>query len=64
MNIWDEFIQTLNDEINNLRVALGHGSANTYDEYTQMVGTLSGLEWARDHLTDIVKKRIYDEEEE
>jgi len=64
MNIWDEFNQTLNEEIKKLRVALGHGSAGSYAEYTQMVGNLSGLEWARDNLTDIVKKRIYDEEEE
>jgi len=64
MTIWDEFVQTLNEEINNLRVSLGNGSASDYAEYRQMVGTLSGLEWSRDHLTDIVKKRIYDEDEE
>ena len=64
MTIWDEFVQTLNEEINNLRVSLGNGSASDYAEYKQMVGTLAGLEWSRDRLTDIVKKRIYDEEEE
>jgi|TARA_B110000285_G_scaffold197677_1_gene229536 hypothetical protein len=64
MTIWDEFVQTLNEEINNLRVSLGNGSASDYAEYKQMVGTLAGLEWSRDRLTDIVKKRIYDEDEE
>lgn len=64
MTIWDEFVQTLNEEINNLRVSLGNGSASDYAEYRQMVGTLAGLEWSRDRLTDIVKKRIYDEDEE
>ena len=64
MTIWDEFVQTLNEEINNLRLSLGNGRAGDYAEYRQMVGTLAGLEWSRDHLTDIVKKRIYDEDEE
>jgi len=64
MTIWDEFVQTLNEEINNLRLSLGNGSAGDYAEYRQMVGTLAGLEWSRDRLTDIVKKRIYDEDEE
>jgi hypothetical protein len=64
MTIWDEFVQTLNEEINNLRVSLGNGSSSDYAEYRQIVGTLTGLEWARDRLTDIVKKRIYDEDEE
>jgi len=64
MTIWDEFVQTLNEEINNLRLSLGNGSAGDYAEYRQIVGTLTGLEWARDRLTDIVKKRIYDEDEE
>jgi hypothetical protein len=64
MTIWDEFVQTLNEEINNLRLSLGNGSASDYAEYRQIVGTLVGLEWSRDRLTDIVKKRIYDEDEE
>ena len=40
MTIWDEFVQTLNEEINNLRVSLGNGSASDYAEYKQMVGTV------------------------
>ena len=64
MDIWDEIVQELNQEINQLRITLGNGSAEDYSHYRQIVGSISGLEWARDNLTTIVKKRIYMEEEE
>ena len=64
MDIWDEITQELNQEINQLRITLGNGSAEAYSHYRQVVGSISGLEWARDNLTTIVKKRIYMEEEE
>ena len=64
MDIWDEIVQELNQEINQLRVTLGNGSAEDYPHYRQVVGSISGLEWARDNLTSIVKNRIYMEEEE
>jgi hypothetical protein len=64
MDIWDEVIQEFNKEINQLRITLGNGSAEDYPHYKQIVGSISGLEWARDNLTSIVKKRIYMEEEE
>ena len=62
MEIWDEVIQEFNEEINKLRVSLGNGSAEDYAHYRQMVGSISSLEWARNNLTDIVKKRFYHEE--
>jgi hypothetical protein len=64
MDIWDEIVQELNQEINQLRITIGNGSAEDYPHYRQVVGSISGLEWARDNLTSIVKKRIYMEEEE
>ncbi len=64
MDTRDEIGQELNQEINQLRVTLGNGSAEDYPHYRQVVGSISGLEWARDNLTSIVKKRIYMEEEE
>ena len=63
MEIWDEVIKEYNKEINNLRLALGNGSAEDYSDYRQIVGSISSLEWARDNLTDLVKKRIYMEDE-
>ena len=64
MDIWDEVITEFNNEINNLRVTLGNGSAEDYPHYRQIVGTISSLEWARDNLTQIIKKRIYMEDED
>ena len=63
MEIWDEVVKEYNNEINNLRLTLGNGSAEDYSHYRQIVGSISSLEWARDNLTDIVKKRIYMEDE-
>ena len=64
MDIWDEVITEFNNEINYLRVTLGNGSAEDYPHYRQIVGSISSLEWARDNLTQIIKKRIYMEDED
>ena len=64
MNIWDEVVQGFNEEINKLRLTLSNGSAEDYSHYRQIVGSISSLEWARDNLTDIVKKRMYMEDDE
>ena len=64
MEIWDEVVKEYNNESNNLRLTLGNGSAEDYSHYRQIVGSISSLEWARDNLTDIVKKRIYMEDED
>ncbi len=63
MDIWDEIVTEYNKEINSLRLTLGNGSAEDYSHYRQIVGSISSLEWARDNLTDLVKKRIYMEDE-
>jgi len=62
-DIWDEVVTEYNKEINSLRLTLGNGSAEDYSHYRQIVGSISSLEWARDNLTNIVKKRIYMEDE-
>ena len=62
MDIWDEIIKQFDVEINKLQSDLGNGSAQDYPHYRQLVGSISGLEWARTNLTDIVKKRMYSEE--
>jgi len=64
MDIWDEIITEYNKEINSLRLTLGNGSAEDYAHYRQIVGSISSLEWARDNLTDIVKQRMYKEDED
>ena len=64
MDIWDEVVQEFNEEINKLRVTLGNGSAEDYSHYRQIVGSISGIEWSRDNLTTIFKKRMYMEDKE
>ena len=64
MNIWDEVVSEFNTEIHNLRLTLSNGSAEDYAHYKQIVGSVNGIEWARDNLTDIIKKRMYTEDEE
>ena len=64
MELWDEVIQEFNEEIQRLRLSLGNGSADDYAHYRQLVGSIQGLEWARINLNDIIKKRMYSEEEE
>jgi hypothetical protein len=51
------------EQISKLEATLSNGSAEDYSHYRQIVGSISGLEWARDNLIDIVKKRIYTEDD-
>jgi len=64
MEVWDEVIKEFNQEINTLRISLGNGSAEDYSHYRQIVGSISSLEWARNNLTEIIKKRMYAEDED
>ena len=62
MDIWDEVVQGFNSEIERLKTSLGDGSPEDYAHYRQVVGSIQGLEWARNNLTEIIKKRIYEED--
>ena len=62
MNIWEEVCREFDSEIERLKISLGNGSAEDYSHYRQLVGSISGLEWARTNLTDIVKKRMDSDE--
>ena len=64
MEVWDEVVREFNQEINSLRISLGNGSAEDYPHYRQIVGSISSLEWARNNLTEIIKKRMYAEDED
>ena len=64
MEIWDEVVQEVNEEIQNLRTTLASGADVDYPHYRQLVGSIQGLEWARGNLTDIIKKRTYADDEE
>tara|TARA_R100001015_G_C4630566_1_gene192286 strand:+ start:137 stop:325 length:189 start_codon:yes stop_codon:yes gene_type:complete len=62
MDIWDEIIKDFDSQINKLQGDLGNGSAQDYPHYRQIVGSISGLEWAKQNLKNIVKNRLYQEE--
>jgi len=62
MEIWDEVIQEFNLEIERLKVSLGQGAAEDYSHYRQLVGSIQGLEWSRENLTNLIKKRTYGED--
>ena len=42
---------------------IGNGVAEDFAHYRQVVGSINSLEWARDNLTDIIKKRTYGDDD-
>ena len=40
---------------------LASGAIEDYNHYKQIVGTISGIEWSKNNLITIIKKRIEDE---
>ena len=64
MDVWDEVVKEFNDELNKLRNSVSDGQADNFAHYRQLVGQIYGIEWSRNKLTDIVKKRIYEDEED
>ena len=63
MDIWDEVITSFNQEIENLKNSLASGSIEDYAHYRQLVGSISSIEWSRQQLTDILKRRQHSDEE-
>ena len=64
MDIWDDVIQSYNKEIEGLKNSLASGSMEDYAHYRQLVGSISGIEWSRQQLTDIIKRRHHADDEE
>ena len=62
MEIWDEIIQEFNSEIERLKASLGDGAAEDFAHYRQLVGSIQGLEWSKENLTTLIKKRTYSED--
>ena len=61
MDIWDEVVKAYSDEIQKLKNELGSGLAEDHEHYRQIVGSIYGIEWARQKLNDIIKKRTYND---
>ena len=64
MDIWDEVIKSYNKEIEGLKNSLASGSMEDYAHYRQLVGSINGIEWSRQQLTDIIKRRQHSDEED
>jgi len=64
MDIWDEVIKEYNNELDKLRITVSSGQAEDFAHYRQLVGLIQGIEWSRNNLTNIMKKNMYDEEDE
>ena len=63
MEIFDEIIKRYADEIQNLKNTLANGNADSYESYKQLVGTITGIEWARTQFIETLKQRNYTEED-
>ena len=63
MEIWDEVIKEYNNELNTLKNIIGGGKAESYSHYRELVGHIHGIEWSREIFTNVIKTRIYEEEE-
>ena len=63
MNIYEEISQEYDKQIEELKNLLSYGSASSYADYRQIVGRIEGIELSKDNLVNIVKTRIYSEEE-
>ena len=64
MEIWNEVVLEFNEELDKLKNNLGEGMAVDYSHYRQIVGSIAGIQWARDNLTSIYKKRLQMEDDE
>jgi|TARA_R110000796_G_scaffold5146_4_gene19493 hypothetical protein len=63
MDIFDEIIKRYAAEIQNLKNTLADGNADSYESYKQLVGTITGIEWARTQFIETLKQRNYTEED-
>jgi hypothetical protein len=64
MDIWDEIVQEYNKEIENLKNSLASGGIEDYAHYRQLVGSISSIEWCRQTVGDILKRRQHSDDEE
>ena len=63
MTLWEEITKELDKQVEDLKNLLAYGSASSYADYRQIVGRIEGIELSKDNLINIVKTRIYSEEE-
>tara|TARA_R110002020_G_scaffold93435_2_gene225447 strand:- start:165 stop:356 length:192 start_codon:yes stop_codon:yes gene_type:complete len=63
MDLFETIAYTYQEEIDKFKNVLAQGQIDNYENYRQMVGYISGIEWAKQNLRDIAHKHLYIEEE-
>ncbi len=58
MDMFQEIKEAFSEQQEKLKVLLATGQVEDYNQYKQIVGTLSGIEWAYTELTRIVNNRM------
>ena len=58
MDIFQEIKDAFQFKQESLKNLLAEGQVEDYNQYKQIVGTLSGIEWAYTELTRIVNNRM------
>tara|TARA_R110000782_G_scaffold50725_1_gene109809 strand:+ start:51 stop:236 length:186 start_codon:yes stop_codon:yes gene_type:complete len=61
VEIFDEVFKVYDEEISQLKETLGNGSAEDYPHYRQMVGSITSIEWCKNNLKHIIKRRMEDD---
>ena len=56
MDIFDEIKQSFKAEQESLKDFLAKGQVEDYNHYRQVVGTISGIDWSYNRLTEIINK--------
>ncbi len=60
--LWEEIQDVLHKEIELIKNSLASGAASDYHTYMNSVGRISGLEWARAEVKNIVNKVMYEDD--
>lgn len=60
----EEINKVIQKEIDLVKNSLASGSASDYHSYMNSVGRISGLEWAKAEVKNIVNKVMYEDDEE
>lgn len=58
----EEIDKVLHKEIELIKNSLASGAASDYHTYMNSVGRISGLEWARAEVKNIVNKVMYEDD--
>jgi len=62
--LYEEIDKMLVKEIESLKNSLASGTASDYHTYTNLVGRIQGLEFARIETKSLVNKMIYEDDKE